>query len=138
MERTGRCLCGAISYAAKADAPRLSACHCDMCRRWCGVALMIGGWDVKWSGADKLTLYASSAWAERGFCSTCGSSLFYRITADGPHRGHLTLNFGTLDDPSGFSLETEWYSDQCPEAYAFAGERKKITAAEVRVMFGMG
>jgi len=39
MERTGRCLCGAISYTAKADAPRLSACHCDMCRRWCGVAI---------------------------------------------------------------------------------------------------
>lgn len=137
MERRGKCLCGAVSYAAKGLEPTLAACHCAMCRRWTGGPLLaISTDDVAWVGDDKITTFKSSDWAERGFCSVCGSALFYRVTAPGPHQGRYHLAFGTLDDQSGFDMNIELFIDTKPEAYALAGERKRLTEAEVFAMFG--
>lgn len=139
MERTGRCLCGAVAYTAKGLEPDLGSCHCDMCRRWTGSFLITcGSNDVAWTGEDKITRHQSSEWAERGFCSVCGASLFYRVTAPGPHQGTYHLGFGTLDDPSGFDLKVEYFIDKKPEAYALAGDQKKLTEAEVFAKFGGG
>ena len=132
-------MCGAVRYTASAENPTLSACHCDMCRRWTGGPLLsVGAVEVKWEGADKLTTFTSSAWAERGFCAVCGSSLFYRLTARGPHEGALHVPLGTLDDPSGLELSVEWFFDKKPAAYTLAGERKRVTEAEVKAMFDGG
>ena len=139
MERTGKCLCGAVSYTAKGLKPELGACHCGMCRRWSGGPLLATGTkDVAWQGEDKIRTFKSSDWAERGFCSACGSSLFYRVTAPGPHQGTIQLAFGTLDDQTGFDLNLEWFIDKKPEAYALAGEHKTLTEAQVFAMFAGG
>jgi hypothetical protein len=136
MERTGRCLCGAVSYAAKDLEPKMAACHCGMCRRWTGGPLLsVGSSDVSWSGTDKIRTYTSSEWAERGFCAVCGTSLFYRVTAPGPHHGRVHVAFGTLDDQSGFDLTLEFFIDLKPEAYTLAGERRRLTEAEVMALF---
>jgi hypothetical protein len=136
MERTGRCLCGAVRYTAKSLQPKMAACNCSMCRRWSGGPyLSIGTNEVEWSGEEALTTYTSSDWAERGFCSVCGSSLFYRVTKDGPFHGAMHIAFGTLDDQSGFDMKMEFYIDLKPSAYAFAGEHKRLTEAEVMALF---
>lgn len=80
-------------------------------------------------------VFTSSEWAERAFCSVCGSGLFYRITAPGPHQGRYHMAFGTLDDQTGFDVEREFFIDTKQEAYALAGERKRLTAAEVFALF---
>lgn len=104
--------------------------------RWgSGSFLSIGSSDVDWVGEDKITTYTSSEWAERGFCSLCGSSLFYRVTAPGPHQGRWHIAFGTVDDQSGIDMNLEYFIDLKPEAYTFAGERKKLTEAEVFEIF---
>ena len=139
MERQGKCLCGAVTYTAKGIEPKLGACHCAMCRRWTGGPLLsIGSSDVAWAGQDKIRTFKSSDWAERGFCSVCGSALFYRVTAPGPHQGRLHIAFGTLDDQSGFKMNIEFFIDKKPAAYTLAGERKTLTEAEVFAMFGDG
>jgi hypothetical protein len=110
-----------------------------MCRRWAsGPYLSTGANEMAWVGDDKITTFKSSDWAERGFCSVCGSALFYRVTAPGPHRGRMHIAFGTLDDQSGFEMKIEFFIDKKPEAYTLAGERKQLTAAEVMAMFGGG
>ncbi len=115
----------------------MSACHCGMCRRWTGGPLLgISAKEVDWSGEDKIRTYTSSPWAERGFCSECGTGLFYRITAPGPAQGSLSLLFGTLEDQAGFELVQEWFIDKKPDTYTLAGERKTLTEAEVMAMFG--
>jgi hypothetical protein len=91
--------------------------------------------DVTWEGEEKIQLYTSSKWAERGFCAACGSNLFYRVTAPGPHHGQVNLTFGSLTDRSGFSMTKEWFIDLKPENYTFAGERRRITEAEIQAMF---
>jgi len=139
VERTGKCLCGAVSYMAKGLEPKMGACHCDMCRRWAsGPYLSTGTREVAWVGDDKITTFKSSDWAERGFCSVCGSALFYRVTAPGPHQGRLHVAFGTLDDQSGFEMKIEFFIDKKPDAYTLAGERKRLTEAEVMALFGGG
>ena len=89
--------------------------------------------EVSWTGEENIQTYASSDWAERGFCRICGSSLFWRMTAVGP--GFMSLNAGTLDDLTGLPLKTEIYIDHKPDGYAFAGDTTKMTEAEVMAMF---
>lgn len=130
-------MCGAVTYAATLE-PKLSACHCSMCRRWgSGPYLAAGPADVSFDGEEHITVIASSAWAERGFCSKCGSSLFYRLTA-GQHAGMTNVSFGTLDDQSGFEMVREWFCDLKPAAYAFEGERDRLTSEQIRAMFSGG
>jgi hypothetical protein len=132
-------MCGAVTFTAREVEPDGGACHCDMCRRWTGSFLItISSDDVTWTGEDKITRYQSSDWAERGFCSVCGSSLFYRVTAEGPHFGTYHLGYGTVDDPSGVEIKVEYFIDRKPEAYALAGDRETLTEAEVFAKFSGG
>ena len=109
-----------------------------MCRKWSGgvyLGLHVHAGGATFTGEERITVYRSSDWAERGFCSICGSSLFCRITAPGPHQGDLHFGLGTLDDPGGISLAEEIFIDEKPEGYAFEGNRKTMTAAEVFAMY---
>jgi hypothetical protein len=107
-----------------------------MCRRWAGGPFFaVASDEVVWEG-EAPGIYASSAWAERGFCRSCGSSLFYRITAEGPHHGLTSLASGTLDDQEGLPLTREWFIDRKPGIYELAGERERLSSAEIAAMFG--
>lgn len=135
---TGKCLCGAVSYEIASEITELGACHCGMCRTWSGgvfIAAQVKGADVTIKGEEHLSKFASSGWAERAFCKTCGSSLFYRVTAPGPHFDEHHFGAGALDDLSGTTLTGEIFIDKKPAAYAFAGETHKMTEAEVMAMF---
>lgn len=134
---TGGCLCGAIRYRLVEAPASYAACHCGMCRRWTGgveMGVQVGPGGVEWEGEP--ALYRSSEWAERGFCPRCGSSLFWRLTAPGPMRGMLSLSVGSLDSMEGLAFDTEVYVDHKPASHAFAGERRRMTEAEVMAMVG--
>jgi hypothetical protein len=101
-----------------------------MCRRWTGSAFIgvdyrDGG--IKFEKNDSLKWFNSSDWAERGFCTNCGSSLFYRLK---DNDSFLAISAGTLDLPSGLKLEKEIFIDEKPDYYDFAGDQKKLTGAE--------
>lgn len=135
QSQTGGCLCGAIRYTVKKPQTHIDVCHCSMCRKFSGgiglgmEAPMDG---VLWEGEDNIGLYQSSEWAERGFCKTCGSSLFYRMPPSEFHKkGMLSLCAGTLDDLNGLPLETEIYIENKPDSYAFAGDLKQMTEHDV-------
>ena len=137
MDRTGKCLCGAVVLLAKDIDPKASACHCGMCLRWAG-----GPWigvpakELVFGDDDAVGVVQSSAWAERGFCQRCGSGLFYRVTAEGKHQGMTSVSLGLLDDTSGITITKEWFIDKKPDAYALEGDRERFTEAEVLAMFG--
>ncbi|WP_120499847.1 GFA family protein [Roseovarius sp. EL26] len=138
MDKSGSCLCGAVSYNIANASDTCGICHCDMCRKWSGgvyIGYQAAADQVSFNGDEHITTYASSDWAERGFCKTCGTSLFYRVTAQGPHHGQLHIGFGTLDDPSDVRANEEIFIDQKPDSYSFAGDTHKMTAAEVFAAF---
>lgn len=97
----GSCLCGEIRFETNAEPQGASMCHCSQCRKQSGgiwssayVAdeeLQISG-DVKW--------YQTSHAAKRGFCSTCGSFLFWKALDE------QTTSFalGAVEKPTGVTL----------------------------------
>ncbi len=134
--KTGGCLCGAVRYALETEPDHVDYCHCAMCARFGGpMGLEVPPGGISWEGEEQIQTHASSEWAERGFCKVCGSSLFWRMTAEGPGQGMISLNAGTLDDRNGLPLKTEIYIDMKPDGFAFAGERKTMTEAEVIAAF---
>ncbi len=134
---TGGCLCGAVRYELAEAPTEYGACHCEMCRKFSGgieLGLQFPPGGVTWQGEENLQTYTSSEWAERGFCKICGSSLFWRLTAEGPMQGMLSLSAGSLDAFDGMDFAIEVYVDQKPASHAFAGDRKRMTEAEVLEM----
>ena len=139
-ERTGGCLCGAVRYRL-ANATAFGACHCGMCRKFSGgvfLAVDAAPGDVSWESSESLRVFPSSEWAERGFCATCGSSLFWRLTAEGPRTGTTAIAAGTLDSLDGLAFDSEIYTDHKPAAYAFAGDRPRKTEDECLAGAGLG
>ena len=127
-------MCGAVALIARGVSEEASACHCAMCRRWSGGPFLAVGAEALEVLAGSPRTVQSSEWAERGFCSDCGSSLFFRLTAAGPHHGITTVAYGALEDPSGIRVTTEWFHDRKPGGYALAGDLKAITEAEAFAM----
>lgn len=139
MSDTGKCLCGAVEFKLSEKPTSYAACHCNMCRKFSGgielgVQVMPGG--VAWEDEDNIQTFTSSDWAERGFCKTCGSSLFWRLTAPGPMQGMTVISAGLLDSLDGMTFDSEIYIDHKPDSHSFAGERKQMTEAEVMALFG--
>lgn len=128
----GSCLCGAVSITAP-ERTDITACHCSMCRRWGGGPALAfsAGADVSFEGEDNIVRYKSSDWAERGFCGTCGSHLFYFFQGTGDYY----LYPGTFDNESGFELKEQIFIDNKPGGYSFANETKDMTEAEFVAQF---
>ena len=123
------CLCGAVSIKAAGISRTFYACHCDMCRKWSGgPALAVNcGSDVSINGAENITVFNSSEWAERGFCSRCGTHLFYRVKG----QNQYIIPVGFFDNLQGLEFESQLFIDNKPEYYCFANETKNLTRAEV-------
>ncbi len=134
MSTTGRCLCGTITFTLAEAATDIGACHCRMCRRWTGSPGMAVHLSQapEISGSENMTWYDSSDWAERGFCATCGSSLFYRIKGETPD---YYVHAGALDDQDALTLKEQIFIDEKPGYYAFAGDIPAMTGEEVFAMF---
>jgi len=81
---------------------------------------------VEFKGSEHIGRYASSEWAERGFCTRCGTSLFYQLKADEKY----IMAIGAFDEQSAFELVGEIYIDEKPPGFDFAGEHPRQTGAE--------
>lgn len=135
MEKSGGCLCGAVRFDACNVPASFGICHCRMCRRWTGSALLevsIKTEDLTWTGTDHIGVHKSSNWAERAWCRSCGTNLFFRHTRKDKWFGSTELPIGIFDDPDGFALTHEIYTDHKPDSFAFSGEgHKRLTRANV-------
>ena len=122
----GSCLCGAIEVEAD-DRNEVGLCHCSMCRRWSGGPMFAVHCEtgVRFSGGTPST-YRSSDWAERGFCSTCGTHLFYHLL---PSNEYI-LPAGLFQDTQ-FRLTNEIFIDEKPPFYDFRNETHKLTGQQV-------
>lgn len=127
---SGGCLCGAVRYSAVPEKPEMDVCHCRMCRRWSGgVFMSVPCNDLAIEDERALGRYVSSQWAERLFCRECGTSLFWRFQDD--ESGHVAIAFQSFDDLAPVSFAEEIFIDEKPALYAFAGERRRKTGAQV-------
>lgn len=127
-EHHGTCLCGAVRVAAKTKSNSIGACHCTMCRKWGGGPLFSVECEseVDFEGAEHVSTFNSSEWAERGFCQKCGTHLFYRLKQE----GHYAIPVGLFDGGDEWRLTEQIFIDQKPSFYSFAEKTKELTGEE--------
>ncbi|WP_420604535.1 GFA family protein [Methylobacterium sp.] len=103
MTSSGGCLCGRVRYQVGSYLPSVLACHCSQCARTSGnfaVMTACKSADLLVEASETLSWFQSSPRVRRGFCSHCGSNLFWK--ADPGDEIYITA--GTLDKPTGLRL----------------------------------
>ncbi len=129
IQGKGSCLCGEIRFTVKHMSQNVGACHCSMCRKWGGGPFMEVncGSDVLFEGEEHISVFDSSAWAERGFCSKCGSHLFYRLKKSKTHM----MPVGLFEDGKNLVFDHQVFIDEKPSFYSFANETSDMTGPEI-------
>ena|SRR5688572_5200506 len=97
---TGSCLCGAVRFEVAGDLKPPDACHCTQCRKHSGhffVSADIPRAALTVRGEEHVRWYRSSEKVRRGFCGTCGSTLFW----DPVGRDWTAVAMGAFDEPTG-------------------------------------
>ncbi len=130
---TGSCLCGAVTVTARNMSHDVGACHCNMCRKWTGGPFLAVdcGLNVDFGGETNISIFKSSAWAERGFCSKCGTNLYYKLTESGQY----IMSTGIFDQETGLNFDHQVFIEEKPAYYQFANETKNMTGEEVFALF---
>lgn len=129
MTVKGKCICGDVQFETP-EPSAIDVCHCETCQAWVGGPFIGADYfegGVKVTKDDGLAWYASSEWAKRGFCVTCGSSLFYRLN---DNKGFWAITAGSLDLPEGYVLGKEIFIDKKPAYYALTGDHPRLTGEE--------
>lgn len=111
----GSCLCGGVTYALNGPLRPMIVCHCIQCRKMSGhfiAATQSLASDVEIEG-ESLKWYRSSDVAERGFCGTCGSTLFWR-RFDNPR---ISTYAGTLDGATGLRESAQIHTETKGDYY---------------------
>ena len=97
---TGSCLCGAVKFTVEGELEAPDACHCTQCRKTSGhywVSTDVPRKSLKVDGEFNVAWFRSSEKAQRGFCSTCGASLFWEAIG----RDSISVAMGAIDAPTG-------------------------------------
>jgi len=99
----GRCDCGKVRFIVSDVRKTVTVCHCGQCRRtsghvWASTHAPVV--NLRFETDEGLTWYTSSDFAKRGFCSHCGSSLFYRMNDE----TGIAIAAGCLDNPTGLEI----------------------------------
>ncbi|NVD44350.1 GFA family protein [Altererythrobacter sp. HHU K3-1] len=99
-----------------------------MCRRWGGAFYAAQtGKKVKIAGEVSIAIYRSNGWAERAFCSMCGSNLWFRFLPT----GNRSFSAGMFDTASSHSIEKEIFVDERADWCRLSGDHPRQTGAEV-------
>ncbi|MEH6444655.1 MAG: GFA family protein [Oceanospirillaceae bacterium] len=127
------CLCGSVKISVAQINPKFSVCHCQACRTWGGAPFFAVqcGTQVTFENADKIKLFDSSAWAQRGFCQECGTHLFYRLKKTGAYNMPVGL-FPILKD---LEMDIQYFSDTKPDYYCFSNNTKEMTETQIMAYF---
>ena len=107
VKATGGCLCGAVRYEILGDHKAAFFCHCSKCRRFHG---NIGAYvsmpldDLKMIQRQSLKWFHSKTDETpnvyRGFCSVCGSCLFWHPRDE----DRVAVAAGSFDEPADASI----------------------------------
>jgi hypothetical protein len=95
----GSCLCGAVTFEVAGTLPPPDVCHCLQCRKQsghCFASTDVPRTSLSVSGAALVTWFQSSERVRRGFCSICGSSLFW----DPVRKDRVGIAMGAFDTPT--------------------------------------
>ena len=101
---TASCLCGSCAFTLPRPAGGVGACHCGQCRKLSGhysASFDVPEALVEWQSRSSLAEFVTPGGGQRGFCTSCGSSLYFRDA-----EGGFSVEAGAVDGPTGASLDS--------------------------------
>jgi hypothetical protein len=108
---TGACLCGAVRFEVAGGFERVSACHCESCKKISG-----GGGTVSGrvpteaisisAGRELLLTYQPAEGSAKTFCSVCGSNLF---GGGWPESESTSVRLSALEEPYDGQIQAHIY-----------------------------
>lgn len=123
--QTGRCECGAVAFEVDDPRDTVTFCHCSQCRRTSGhlwASTMAAEDSLRFTETRGLKWFASSDFAKRGFCTECGSSLFYKMHSE----DKIAIAVGAFDDISGFKAGKHIFCKDKGAYYSIASDETQI------------
>src|SRR5690606_3064686 len=120
MTRTGRCLCGQVTYELTGDPIATAVCHCDHCQRQSGGAFSVNlvVHESQLDVTGDLQTYVETGenddgeYVNRKFCGSCGSPIVSELVQT---EGVVAVKAGSLDDRSDVRPTAEvWCVDRQP------------------------
>jgi hypothetical protein len=104
--RSGGCQCGRIRFQARSLSDNPHICHCRMCQKAAGnffgarVGVLLS--DLLWTRGEPAR-FLSSQGSARGFCSHCGTPLFFHNLES----ERISISIGAFDEPGDIALAFE-------------------------------
>lgn len=120
MARTGRCLCGDVTYEVTGDLLATAVCHCTHCQRQSGGAFSVNlvVHESQLAVSGDLKTYeergerGDAVYVRRRFCGSCGSPIVSELARSA---GVVAVKAGTLDDTTDVTPTLEvWCIDRQP------------------------
>ena len=93
------CLCGGVRFTVPGPAGAVTACHCSQCRRLSGhfaASLDVDETALEYQSRGDLATHGATGGSTRGFCRTCGSSLWFLA-----RNGGLSVEAGSVHGVTG-------------------------------------
>ena len=123
----GSCLCNSVQFSIKQTLQDIGACHCIQCQKSSGhywVAGLVKSENIDIQDTQKtLKWYESSKIAKRGFCSNCGSFLFW-ATLDGKE---CDVSMGAIDNlPANSQLSYHIWTEFKQNYYEIADNKPQF------------
>jgi hypothetical protein len=118
-KHTGSCLCGAVAFEIEGPLRDVTYCHCSQCRKVTGhhmAATSAPLSAIRMLNETGLAWYRSSGEAQRGFCKTCGATLFWKPDDE----ARYAIAAGSLDLPTGLKAVKHIYVADKGDYYAIA------------------
>ena len=105
MSLSGGCQCGHVRYRIAGALEGAHLCHCRMCQKAAGNYFMplASARETEFSVTrGEPGWFQSSGPVRRGFCSRCGTPLFFKTVGSET----IAVTLGSLDDPSAIEPES--------------------------------
>lgn len=115
----GSCLCGKVSFAVEGKLAPVEACHCTMCRKWTSHFLAsteVPRAALKINDSNLVSWFRSSEKVRRGFCSTCGSPLFFD-PVDKEKHAWIGVSMGAIESPTGTEMALHIFTSEKGDYY---------------------
>lgn len=115
----GSCLCGAVSFQLTGSHSAIEVCHCVQCRKWTGhffANIEVPRETLEINGEDRITWHHSSGKVRRGFCSGCGSPLFFDPIDRQAHHW-IGVAMGALDTSTGSKIALHIFTEEKGDYY---------------------
>jgi len=128
LKTTGGCLCEAVRYEIIGELRNIVNCHCSKCRRFhghLGAYTSVNEKDLTLVKEQGLKWFHSTTDetpdVHRGFCSICGSSLFWNPKG----RENISVAAGSLDDSNNLETVGHIWLSQKSDYYSIDDELPK-------------